>query len=432
MVQAPWRDTGPDRTTGSGRYGPALIPIGATVLAFAAGFWQKWPCHAAGWPSTTETLFGRYCYSDVPILFRERGLIDGMFPFATAPGRQPLEYPVLTGYVMDWTARLTRALVPGADVAVASRAYFLTTVLVLLALALLTVWAVGATLRRGGGRPGDALLVAAAPTLVLAGTVNWDLVAVAAAVLAVLAWTRERPVLAGLLIGAGTAAKLFPLLLLGPLLLICLRHRRTRDFARALGAAAGAWLVINLPVLVFYPDGWLEFWRFNAAREADFGSLWHAWQQLGLPVPAVNTVAIAALCLLLLGVAALSWFAPRPPSLAQLGFLAVAAFLLTNKVYSPQYVLWLLPFAVLARGHVPRLGVLRDWAIWQAAEVVYWLAVWRWLAGTLPEEWYYPAATLLRIAATAYLCGQVVRDALTAEPQPRTVSPPAMEAVRPG
>ena len=40
---------------------------------------------------------------------------------------------------------------------------------------------------------------------------------------------------------------------------------------------------------------------------------------------------------------------PTTPRLAQLGFLIVAGFLLVNKVYSPQYVLWLLPLAVLAR-----------------------------------------------------------------------------------
>ena len=56
------------------------------------------------------------------------------------------------------------------------------------------------------------------------------------------------------------------------------------------------------------------------------------------------------------------------PRLAQLGFLIVAGFLLVNKVYSPQYVLWLLPLAVLAR---PRW---RDQIIWQAGEMFYFAA----------------------------------------------------------
>ena len=61
-----------------------------------------------------------------------------------------------------------------------------------------------------------------------------------------------------------------------------------------------------------------------------------------------------------LGVLVLGLRAPETPRLAQLGFLIVVGFLLVNKVYSPQYVLWLLPLAALAR---PRW---RDQLIWQA------------------------------------------------------------------
>ena len=64
-----------------------------------------------------------------------------------------------------------------------------------------------------------------------------------------------------------------------------------------------------------------------------------------------------------LGVLVLGLRARRTPRIAQLAFLIVVGFLLVNKVYSPQYVLWLLPLAVLAR---PRW---RDLLIWQAGEV---------------------------------------------------------------
>ena len=100
----------------------------------------------------------------------------------------------------------------------------------------------------------------------------------------------------------------------------------------------------------------------------------------------------------------------RPtPRLAQLGFLIVAGFLLINKVYSPQYVLWLLPLAVLAR---PRW---RDLLIWQAGEVVYFAAVWWYLGGYLApaaggDAGFYWAAILLRMAAELYLVAMVVRD----------------------
>ncbi len=67
--------------------------------------------------------------------------------------------------------------------------------------------------------------------------------------------------------------------------------------------------------------------------------------------------------------------APETPRLAQLGFLVVVGFLLVNKVYSPQYVLWLLPLAVIAR---PRW---RDQLIWQGGEVFYFVMVWWYLGG---------------------------------------------------
>ena len=80
---------------------------------------------------------------------------------------------------------------------------------------------------------------------------------------------------------------------------------------------------------------------------------------------------------------------PETPRLAQLGFLIVAGFLLVNKVYSPQYVLWLLPLAVLAR---PRW---RDQIIWQAGEVLYFAAVWWYLGGFLAPAGGGDAGVLL-------------------------------------
>ena len=44
--------------------------------------------------------------------------------------------------------------------------------------------------------------------------------------------------------------------------------------------------------------------------------------------------------------------------MAQLAFLVVAAFLLTNKVWSPQFSLWLVPLAVLA---LPHRRILLAW-----------------------------------------------------------------------
>ena len=47
-----------------------------------------------------------------------------------------------------------------------------------------------------------------------------------------LMWSRGRPLAAGVLLGLATAAKLYPVLLLGPLLVLCWRAGRWRAFGR--------------------------------------------------------------------------------------------------------------------------------------------------------------------------------------------------------
>jgi uncharacterized membrane protein len=387
------------------------VALAATAGTFLLGWLQKLPCHSAGWPYDWQLMFGRRCYSDLPVLYTARGLAQGIFPYAPEAGNG-LEYPVVTGVVMDLTARLSRWLTAGSDplAPAAIQTFVELTALLLLCCALIAVWATANT----RGRPVDGLLVAIAPTLALTGTINWDLLAVAATALAVLAWARERPALAGALLGLGAAAKLYPVLLLGPIVVLALRAGAPRRALRAVGAAAVTWVAVNLPIAIAYPAGWAEFWRFNAHRPAEFGSVWYALGLLGHPVGALNPIAIGLFAVAAAGIGVLAMKAPRPPSLAALGFLTVAAFVVTNKVYSPQYVLWLLPLAVLARPSIVEL------LAWQAAEVYYWWSVWGYLGTGLVG--HYPAATFLRIGATLWLAARVVWQILhppvQCEPQP--------------
>jgi hypothetical protein len=143
-------------------------------------------------------------------------------------------------------------------------------------------------------------------------------------------------------------------LLLGPLLVLCWRAGRWRQFGTALVGAVVAWLVVNLPVMLFAFDGWSKFYTFSQERGVDFGSFWLIWTQNSSNPPStdsVNTMATLLMLVCCAGIAALALTAPRRPRFAQLAFLIVAAFILTNKVYSPQYGLWLLPwFALTAPG----------------------------------------------------------------------------------
>ena len=112
----------------------------------------------------------------------------------------------------------------------------------------------------------------------------------------------------------------------------------------------------------------------------------------------------------------------------------MVAFLLVNKVYSPQYVIWLLPLAVLAR---PRW---RDMLIWQACEIFYFFAVWMHIADFFvaagERDWVYALAVVVRIAGQLYLVALVVRDILQPWNDPvrcrRTLRRPARRRPRRG
>src|SRR5262245_4588708 len=92
-----------DVTTGSlavpvSRWAGRLwLPMAVTVVSFTVGYLQKLPCQVAGWPRDSEIIYGGRCYTDIPFLFRERGLIAGIFPYSSQAWQRPLEYPVLTG-----------------------------------------------------------------------------------------------------------------------------------------------------------------------------------------------------------------------------------------------------------------------------------------------------------------------------------------------
>ncbi len=382
---------------------PIRISIVAGLLVYAIGWLSKGYCVVNGWGAPQRYMY--LCYSDIPLLYESRGLAQGVFPYLLepGPGQQVLEYPVLTGVLLYAAALVTRVL-GGTGVT-----FLAVNVVAMSALLAWTIASVGGTVRR---RPWDALMVALAPVVALAGFVNWDLLAVALTAAALAAWSRSRPGVAGILLGLAAAAKFYPLVIVGAVAVLCLRRQRGAALARFLVGGLGAWLAVNLPVMVANWEGWLRFYQFSRERGMDFGSPWYALSLVGVPVPGdgLNAVATGLLLLACAGIAWLGLRAPHPPRLAALAFLVVGAFVLTNKVYSPQFVLWVLPLAVLAR---PRW---RDLLIWQLGEVTYFVGIWWYLVGYgtadkgLHPGWY-ALATAVHWLATAWLMAMVVRDA---------------------
>ncbi|HVW44454.1 MAG TPA: glycosyltransferase 87 family protein, partial [Amycolatopsis sp.] len=248
---------------------------------------------------------------------------------------------------------------------------------------------------------------------------NFDTIATAFAATGLLAWARKKPLVAGVLLGLGAAAKLYPLFLLGPLLILCLRAGKLRDWAKTAGTTALVWLAVNLPIALSLNAGWREFFRLNAQRGMDPDSLYNVisyftgWAGFDGPLHPgqtptwLNAVSGGLFLICCAGIAYLGLTAPTRPRLAQLCFLVVAAFLITNKVWSPQYSLWLVPLAVLA---IPRWRLLLGWMLLDA---LVWVPRMFYYLGVdhkgLPEDWFL-GFVVLRDLAVAGLCVLVIRE----------------------
>jgi uncharacterized membrane protein len=426
---------------------PLRVMLLIALVFLALGYTSKAACLQSTGKGTADQrvavwenqrAYYELCYSDTVPLYTAELLSQGKFPYKSSwvesdanglpraqydgsPAIRYMEYPVLTGlyqYVSMALAKTYTALTKLVSVPIVAEVVMFFNIAAFgLALAwMATVWA---TARLSGRRIWDAAVVAGSPLLIFQVFTNFDALATAAAIGALLAWARRKPVLAGALIGVGVALKLYPLLLFVPLVILALRTGRLREVGRTAVAAVLTWLVVNLPVMVLYPRGWSEFFRLNTRRGDDMDSLYNVvksfsgWRgfdhDLGFwePPMITNAVSAAMFVLCCAGIGYVGLTAHRRPRLAQLAFLVVAAFLLTNKVWSPQYSLWLVPLAALALPH------RRILLTWMTIDALVWVPRMLYLYGEqkmgLPEQWF-TTTVLVRDVAVMALCALVVRQ----------------------
>jgi uncharacterized membrane protein len=434
---------------------PVRALLCLTVLTCVLGYLAKAPCRTHPW--VDEYQYTRTCYTDVFALYYAENLGAKVNAAGDTVGRlsvpyrdHPVEYPAVIGGLMWVSAEVTNAVHPhqpadGTDDR--ARTFFDITALLLALFALATTWA----LARLAGRPRvwDAAMFALAPTLLFHAYTNWDLAAVALATLGMWAWSRPWPgylpaTVSGLLLGVGVATKLYPVLILLVLFVLAFRARRVTHAAVCGLMAVVGFLVAYTPAWLLsrsfaFPNAecpnahplsaWRWFWSLNQIRPSDWDSLWFMGEHAaGSPLDnpscgeapkLLNAGVAAATVVVILAVIALMLLAPRRPRVPQVGFLLVAGFLLVNKVDSPQYVLWLLPLAALAR---PRW---RMFLIWQATEVLLLIARFYFFVGNdatiarrgpqgIPIEWFFTAVAI-RDVALLVLMGLVVREILRPE-----------------
>ena len=235
------------------------------------------------------------------------------------------------------------------------------------------------------------------------------------------AWARGRPLLTGVLIGLGTAVKLYPLFLLGAVLVICLRQRRDSGSRPWERPGRGSWPTCRR---TSGPSGGRSSGRSTPTAAPTSGrcgwSCSRRWSRPATRSPSTRTINVGswlffgAWCI---GVLLLGLSAPSTPRLAQLGFLVVAGFLLVNKVYLAA----VRAVAAAAGRHRPAALARPDHLA--GRRVLYFAAVWWYLGGFLAPAgggdaaWYW-AATILRSRPSFWLVAMVVRDIVRPRPRP--------------
>lgn len=365
-------------------------------------------CYNTNWSGVGVDV--HECYSDLPALFDARGLVDHLWPYSSATNS--VEYPPLTGIVMWATAIITPQ---GYN---ADKYYFLINI------ALLAALFIGTAILVSKINPNKWYLLPVLPAVIASLYINWDMWAVLSAVAAIYWFDRKRYELSASALAISIATKFFPVVLLIPIAIIFFHRREFRAGLRYLLQTTLLWIVINAPFALTTPTGWWRFFKLNGNRPADLGSLWQALSIYGANPSGLNFYWIA---LFLLGsVAAAGRLLRRvaPPSLAQIAFIFVALFTALNKVYSPQYVLWLAPLGVIAL--VDQRNRAAFW-VWQGGEALYHFAIWEYLATSggskfsLPPNWY-AAAILIRVGASLFFALRLLLaapDLSTTEPEPQ-------------
>lgn len=395
------------------------IVIALVCVTLSLHWVQKFPCNDGAWSGLEQYKY--MCYTDTLALYYAEELSEGAVPYKDFP----VEYPVVTGAFMGLIGLPVNALGERAGALNEGQLFYNLNVLALGAMAIATAGLLLAVRRR---RPWDIALFALSPGLFLSATINWDLLAIGLMAAGWYFWAKRRPAAAGVFIALAASAKLWPALLALPLLALCWRARRMNEFGTAAMAGTFTVALVNLPIALLWPSSWARFIEMNSERPVDWGTIWYIgshfplgndryglapFQWLGDNLPMQNAVSWVLILFGLAAVMLLIVRAPRRPRLAQVAFLTVAVFLILNKVWSQQFVLWLIPLAVLAR---PRWGAF---LAWQAAELAYFAAFYGRLLNesgkNIFPEWVFVWSSELRLITLCVLIWFVVRDILHPE-----------------
>ena len=304
----------------------AAVLAGTSAVVSGLGVLLRAPCIDTGWSSPDQ--FWHACFSDLPATYRDAGLSAGIGAYLSGGFGSPAPtQPPLTSFLMT----LTATVVPSGETPDRMRFYFAIWTIVAAVLWALTTWWTAATVRRF---PMRAAQVALAPVALLVLPISPDVVGVALTAAGLYAWTRRRPVLAGVLLGLAISARTYPLVVIAALLFVCLRAGRMTVWLRTAGAAAVVAGGILFVLGALNPDAASAAYRGWLDAGAGFGSPWLLPQLGGQPLSptTVTVLCLAGWVVALVVGAGFTLAMPRRPGVAEVSLVMLAIVMLTGQV----------------------------------------------------------------------------------------------------
>jgi len=384
-----------------------LVSRSFVVILLAAGlisFLKFNHCRVNDWASPDNYVHA--CYTDIPALLAERGLNTNTFPYLSPTNS--VEYPPIIG-LGNW---LISFITPSEN---EFRAFFDINAVIIFILFFISAIIVRQI------SPSYQYLFPLAPAVIASLFINWDMWAVVSTLLSIYYFDRKKYEVSGIWLGLSIATKFFPIVLLLPIAIIFYRKVQLHLFYRYLFTTAIIWGAINIPITLTHFDGWWRFFKLNLERGADFGSIWYALTLFDVNTAHLDLIYPLLSIALFIGLSIYLLKLPSTPNLAAIALFAVIIFTTAGKVYSPQYILWLTPLAVIALQNSKQL--ITFW-FWQATEITYHLAIWQYLALFSDAQFGLPAggyalATIIRVIGVCTFAYILMRDLATSSTEKR-------------
>ena len=277
--------------------------------------------------------------------------------------QHPVEYPALTGLVM-WL--ISFLVTPTPTVYVDYYRITAAFQIVLLAISAYLIF------KLVGKKYGFYFILA--PAVLYSLNRNWDIWAIASMLLAIYLFEKKRFQFSAILLAVSIATKFFPIVLMLPIMIIYLKNKQLTLFIRYALTTAIAWAVINLPFILINYEGWAYFYKFSAERGLGSASFFEITSII-LPSITVSSIHFYIFNIFVL-VAVTTYFVilKYVPTLAATSFFVMFGFILFNKQYSMQYIIWLSVLAVLTFSYLKREHkelLVYVYVLWQSIELAF-------------------------------------------------------------